>query len=974
MPLQKLSDVARAVPVPNGQSQPAATSSATKIYRWIEFANKGEQITEFDESHFQLQGHFESNSSEGHKTYQDRLRSIHFRKEGKTKAEIARLLGRSEQFVAKWWQKDEREIPRPWGVHEYMSKELGSKTATSEATLTENSEVTTAAWWRDIEVRRKYHVDPDVYDELLNNTEWKSNAARTRDFSTGASHVKYDKEGKMKLQGNQSAKYTKGSSPAFDKMLQKFFSEYGLAERTSGIALNWYPDGDSVLGSHRHDCWTALFSFGHERILTIDKTPLLLQDCDLVIFGTQRHGVPKMPEIKGGRITVPIFFYPTHMQMKKQWQTLTDPEDPRRSAELAKLQSTHQLGSDTVSQALWSDPQRSLALEQLLQLGFEEGASRNALQAAGFDAEQAAELLLLAGAGGLDLMMGSAEEPMPMQSELEDVPSSSSSSAVLRSTRWAKRGPSTAEDESLALKLQFEDEGSPPFDAIGCCDVHGADMDAALAAQIEEEENAVGDDKTFLLAQQFEEYEQQMKRDDAERWHGKGDLMQSSFARENLSLETMEKVTCYSLGHGQMSERGFYELLQVSSIKVLYDFRASDHRGEVHSPCPHFTVRALKSSCRVRGIAYKHVALGRESAYGILKHVKTDEAQHALIELVWHAKRGKTCFLGFDPNWKHDSRQVIAEELVKAGHAVKHIDSTGAAEDHERIDKWPDFLVQEEDRLRTLEKQRQAGDLRRQEKSAVDRSSEAVAAKLMRPQQEIDAMDELRAASNQVELERAQRNLARLQRIGDKHGALAGKVVKAAPQWVLEQAREQVEWIAKKKAAKLAAEEAKEKAEPAEEEQLDRASAESQAPREQGTSRSEGGGAREARDPAVAEPGFAAGIAEDFSVECRGCSLQLPWSLLEAGDGLCPECVTHIATASAACGAPEAATASTRSPASEPSEESFDSDPAHLAATAAACEGPAPSRTGRAWGRRFAQKGAESTSVTEAVDPAGLWQ
>ena len=33
-------------------------------------------------------------------------------------------------------------------------------------------------------------------------------------------------------------------------------------------------------------------------------------------------------------------------------------------------------------------------------------------------------------------------------------------------------------------------------------------------------------------------------------------------------------------------------------------------------------------------------------------------------------------------------------------------------------------------------------------------------------------MDELRAASNQVELERVQRNLARLQRLGDKHGAL----------------------------------------------------------------------------------------------------------------------------------------------------------------------------------------------------------
>ena len=402
---------------------------------------KGEQITEFDESHFQLEGHFESNSSEGHKIFQDRLRAIHFRKEGKSKAEIANLLGRSEQFVAKWWQKDEREIPRPWGVHEYMSKELGSRTATSlkiGASLDGDASTSTASWWRDIEVRRKYAADPAIYDELLNNTEWRSSAARTRDFSTGASHVKYDKEGKMKIQGNQGARYTKGSSPAFDKLLQQFFSEYGLADRTSGIALNWYPDGDSVLGSHRHDCWTALFSFGQERILTIDKTPLLLQDSDLVIFGTQRHGVPKMPEVSGGRITVPIFFYPTSMQMKKQWQTLTDPEDPRRSNELSKLQSTHQLGADSLQNSLWSDPARHEALQQLLQLGFEESASKNALQSVAFDAEQAAELLLMAGAANdltdltLDLM----------------APVTTSASASLPPNRWGKKAKAASSTEA----------------------------------------------------------------------------------------------------------------------------------------------------------------------------------------------------------------------------------------------------------------------------------------------------------------------------------------------------------------------------------------------------------------------------------------------------------------------------------------------------------------------------------------------
>ena len=319
-------------------------------------------------------------------------------------------------------------------AQEYMSKELGSKTATSlsiGASLASNTETSTASWWRDVEVRRKYAADPAIYDELLNNTEWKSGAARTRDFSTGASHVKYDKEGKMKLQGNQGAKYTKGSSPAFDKLLQQFFAEYGLADRTSGIALNWYPDGDSVLGSHRHDCWTALFSFGHERILTIDKTPLLLQDCDLVIFGTQRHGVPKMPEVHEGRITVPIFFYPTHMQMKKQWQTLTDPEDPRKSNELSKLQSTHQLGVDSMQLSLWSDPRRSEALSQLLQLGFEESASKNALQSAAFDAEQAAELLLLAGAADDSLLQ--------VETGASGAFAGSSSSSSSQPNRWGKK-------------------------------------------------------------------------------------------------------------------------------------------------------------------------------------------------------------------------------------------------------------------------------------------------------------------------------------------------------------------------------------------------------------------------------------------------------------------------------------------------------------------------------------------------------
>ena len=49
---------------------------------------------------------------------------------------------------------------------------------------------------------------------------------------------------------------------------------------------------------------------------------MLLRDGDLIVFGTQRHGVPEMPEVGDGRISVPIFFWPHHLQQKEKFQTV----------------------------------------------------------------------------------------------------------------------------------------------------------------------------------------------------------------------------------------------------------------------------------------------------------------------------------------------------------------------------------------------------------------------------------------------------------------------------------------------------------------------------------------------------------------------------------------------------------------------------------------------------------------------------
>merc|ERR1712187_808757 len=56
--------------------------------------------------------------------------------------------------------------------------------------------------------------------------------------------------------------------------------------------------------------WSAILSFGASRVFPVDGVPILLGEGDLLVFGTQRHGVPKMPAVKEGRVSIAIFWYP----------------------------------------------------------------------------------------------------------------------------------------------------------------------------------------------------------------------------------------------------------------------------------------------------------------------------------------------------------------------------------------------------------------------------------------------------------------------------------------------------------------------------------------------------------------------------------------------------------------------------------------------------------------------------------------
>eukprot|EP00428_Durinskia_dybowskii_P025438 CAMPEP_0170240540 /NCGR_PEP_ID=MMETSP0116_2-20130129/20029_1 /TAXON_ID=400756 /ORGANISM="Durinskia baltica, Strain CSIRO CS-38" /LENGTH=494 /DNA_ID=CAMNT_0010491361 /DNA_START=53 /DNA_END=1534 /DNA_ORIENTATION=- len=232
------------------------------------------------------------------------MKAIQLREKGLSKTEIAEKIGRSEHFVKRWWREHPAMLERPAGANDVVLK---------RASLSS---------FRDLDIRRGFLDDDTVYDTLLEKVQWRPAKVVARDRNTGELALRYDERGRSINAGRQVADYA-GGLDVLDKVLQKAFSEMDIRDPQARIFMNYYANGQERVGVHRHDFWTCLISFGAPRILTMDGRPILMRDRDLVVFGTQNHGVPQMPDTSGGRISLVIFFYPDADNLeRRQWQTI----------------------------------------------------------------------------------------------------------------------------------------------------------------------------------------------------------------------------------------------------------------------------------------------------------------------------------------------------------------------------------------------------------------------------------------------------------------------------------------------------------------------------------------------------------------------------------------------------------------------------------------------------------------------------
>lgn len=302
-------------------------------------------------------------------------------------------------------------------------------------------------------------------------------------------------------------------------------------------------------------------------------------------------------------------------------------------------------------------------------------------------------------------------------------------------------------------------------------------------------------------------------------------------------------------------------------------------------------------ACKARGIFYKQMIIGRESAYGTLAHLRSAQGKHVLIELAWQANRKGTAFLGRAMDWRQDHRRAIAQDLCTAGHIVEHISIDGSRQGHAHSETLPDWLVNEEERLRKLEKQRQAGELTRPQKSAVDRSAEYVAKSLMRPPEQVDAALMLREAETQIELKIVQQKLARIHRIAEGK-ELPCKVVANAPGFIKQEAHAMMQKIQAKKDLLLDAGEGTGTKQELPEVECPYCNFQQSL-----LALQENDGKCSKCFQILLETADSASSSasikhipedlhsEDLVVECTRCGKPHPWSMLVQGDGCCPNCL-----------------------------------------------------------------------------------
>ncbi len=140
----------------------------------------------------------------------------------------------------------------------------------------------------------------ELYKYLKKNIQWETGIiTRNKKTTRKAKSLQY------------------GSNSRVDEMIERALlslttiNNNGLSNASfvmGEIYLNYYKDGTMWTPNHSHkNTYQLVISLGTTRTFSLGRKNFPVENGDVLLFGSQIHGIPKEPEITRGRISIAVF-------------------------------------------------------------------------------------------------------------------------------------------------------------------------------------------------------------------------------------------------------------------------------------------------------------------------------------------------------------------------------------------------------------------------------------------------------------------------------------------------------------------------------------------------------------------------------------------------------------------------------------------------------------------------------------------
>lgn len=145
-------------------------------------------------------------------------------------------------------------------------------------------------------------------------------------------------------------------------------------------------------------------------------------------------------------------------------------------------------------------------------------------------------------------------------------------------------------------------------------------------------------------------------------------------SQKRISISKSAKVTVWTIGHSNRSQKAFLEMLREHEIEVLVDIRRFPT-----SKVKHFKREAMEHWLPEHGITYVWLGeeLGGYRRGGYRAYMKAKSFKEGIKRLLDIVKQKRTCIMCMEPNPKYCHRRFISAYLEEKATRVLHIISKG---------------------------------------------------------------------------------------------------------------------------------------------------------------------------------------------------------------------------------------------------------------------------------------------------------